>query len=227
MIDIKNLTMVYGGKAVLDNINLSLEKGQIVGLLGENGSGKTTLIRILTGLERNYQGEVNICANKPGNLTNNIVAYQPDHLPLDENLKIEEVCRVYSDFYEDFDSNKFYELLNSFEISKELKVKECSKGMKEKIQIALTLSRKAKIYILDEPMSGIDPKSRKIVLNTIIDNFDYEGLMIISTHLVLEVEKMLDRALFLDNGKLVVNESVDDIRENHHMGVEEYFTEVL
>lgn len=99
--------------------------------------------------------------------------------------------------------------------------------MKEKIQIALTLSRKAKIYILDEPMSGIDPKSRKIVLNTIIDNFDYEGLMIISTHLVHEVEKVLDRALFLDNGKLVVNESVDDIRENHHMGVEEYFTEVL
>ena len=132
-----------------------------------------------------------------------------------------------STFYEDFDLNKFYKLLNSFEISKELKIKECSKGMKEKIQIALTLSRKAKIYILDEPMSGIDPKSRKIVLNTIIDNFDYEGLMIISTHLVHEVEKVLDRALFLDNGKLVVNESVDDIRENHHMGVEEYFTEVL
>lgn len=227
MIDIKNLTMVYSGRAVLDNVNLSLDQGQIVGLLGENGSGKTTLIRILAGLERNYQGVVSICGNRPGSITNDIVAYQPDHLPLDENLKIEEVCSVYSTFYEDFDLNKFYKLLNSFEISKELKIKECSKGMKEKIQIALTLSRKAKIYILDEPMSGIDPKSRKIVLNTIIDNFDYEGLMIISTHLVLEVEKVLDRALFLDNGKLMVNESVDDIRENHHMGVEEYFTEVL
>lgn len=227
MIDIKNLTMVYSGRAVLDNVNLSLSQGQIVGLLGENGSGKTTLIRILAGLERNYQGDVDICGNRPGSITNHIVAYQPDHLPLDENLEIEEVCSIYSIFYEDFDLNKFYKLLNSFEISKELKIKECSKGMKEKIQIALTLSRKAKIYILDEPMSGIDPKSRKIVLNTIIDNFDYQGLMIISTHLVLEVEKVLDRALFLDNGKLVVNESVDDIRENHHMGVEEYFTEVL
>lgn len=227
MIDIKNLTMVYNGRAVLDNVNVSLSQGQIVGLLGENGSGKTTLIRILAGLERNYQGCVSICGNMAGRLTNNIVAYQPDHLPLDENLKIEEVCSIYSTFYEDFDLNKFYKLLNSFEISKELKIKECSKGMKEKIQIALTLSRKAKIYILDEPMSGIDPKSRKIVLNTIINNFDYEGLMIISTHLVSEVEKVLDRALFLDNGKLVLNETVDDIRINHNMGVEEYFTEVL
>ena len=227
MIDIKDLTMVYSGRAVLDNVNLSLDQGQIVGLLGENGSGKTTLIRILAGLERNYQGDVSICGNRPGSLTNDIVAYQPDHLPLDENLKIEEVCSVYSIFYGDFDLNKFYRLLNSFEISKELKIKECSKGMKEKIQIALTLSRKAKIYILDEPMSGIDPKSRKIVLNTIINNFDYEGLMIISTHLVSEVEKVLDRALFLDNGKLALNETVDDIRMNHNMGVEEYFTEVL
>ena len=227
MIDIKDLTMVYGGRAVVDNVNLNLDEGQIVGLLGENGSGKTTLIRILAGLERNYKGDVDICGSIPGGFTNDIVAYQPDHLPLDENLKIEEICAVYKTFFDDFDSNKFYNLLNSFEISKKLKIKECSKGMKEKIQIGLTLSRKAKIYILDEPMSGIDPKSRKIVLNTIIDNFDYDGLMIISTHLVHEVEKVLDRALFLDKGKLILNETVDDIRINHNMGVEEYFTEVL
>lgn len=227
MIDIKNLSKVYDGRAVLDNINLKLDQGQIVGLLGENGSGKTTLIRILAGLERSYQGEVNIDGEVPGGLTNDILAYQPDHLPLDEHMKIEKVSELYDDFFADFDSNKFYNLINGFEIPKELKIKECSKGMKEKIQIALTLSRKAQIYILDEPMSGIDPKSRKVVLNTIIDNFDYQGLMIVSTHLVSEVEKILDRALFLDDGKLVLNETVDDIRLNHHMGVEEYFTEVL
>lgn len=227
MIDIKNLTMVYSGRAVLDNVNLSLDQGQIVGLLGENGSGKTTLIRILAGLERNYQGDVKIEGANPGGFTNDILAYQPDHLPLNENLKIEEVCASYDSFFDDFNPNRFYDLLNGFDIARELKIKECSKGMKEKIQIALTLSRKAKIYILDEPMSGIDPKSRIIVLNTIINNFDYEGLMIISTHLVSEVEKVLDRALFLDNGKLALNETVDDIRMNHNMGVEEYFTEVL
>lgn len=227
MIDIKNLNMVYGGRVVLDNVNLNLEQGQIVGLLGENGSGKTTLIRILVGLERNYQGDVKIEGANPGGFTNDILSYQPDHLPLNENLKIEEVCATYDNFFDDFDSKRFYDLLNGFDIARELKIKECSKGMKEKIQIALTLSRKAKIYILDEPMSGIDPKSRKIVLNTIINNFDYEGLMIISTHLVSEVEKVLDRALFLDNGKLALNETVDDIRMNHNMGVEEYFTEVL
>lgn len=227
MIDIKNLNMVYGGRAVLDNVNLNLEQGQIVGLLGENGSGKTTLIRILAGLERNYQGDVKIDGLNPGGFTNDILAYQPDHLPLDENLKIEEVSDSYDNFFDDFDSKRFYDLLNGFDIARELKIKECSKGMKEKTQIALTLSRKAKIYILDEPMSGIDPKSRKIVLNTIINNFDYEGLMIISTHLVSEIEKVLDRALFLDNGKLALNETVDDIRINHNMGVEEYFTEVL
>ena len=227
MIDIKNLHIVYGNSLVLDNISLNLGQGQIVGLLGENGSGKTTLIRILAGLERNYQGDVLIDGTNPGGFTNNILAYQPDHLPLDENLRIDQLSSNYATFFADFYTEKFYELLNGFEISSKLKIKECSKGMKEKIQIALTLSRKAKIYILDEPMSGIDPKSRKIVLDTIINNFDYEGLMIISTHLVSEVEKVLDRALFLDNGKLVLNETVDDIRSKHNMGVQEYFTEVL
>lgn len=227
MIETKNLTMVYNGTAVLDNVNLNLEDGQLIGLVGENGSGKTTLLRILAGLERNYQGDVKINGELPGGNTNKMISYQPDHLALDENLKISQVVDMYAKFFDDFSSDKFYNLLEGFDISKELKIKECSKGMKEKVQIALTLSRKVKIYLLDEPLSGIDPKSRKTVLAAIIENFDYEGILLLSTHLIGEVERALDRVLFMDHGQLVVNESVDDIREKHHMGVEEYFTEVI
>ena len=227
MIETKNLTMVYNGTAVLDNVNLNLEDGQLIGLVGENGSGKTTLLRILAGLERNYQGDVKINGELPGGNTNKMISYQPDHLALDENLQISQVVDMYAKFFDDFSSDKFYNLLEGFDISKELKIKECSKGMKEKVQIALTLSIKAKIYLLDEPLSGIDPKSRKTVLTAIIENFDYEGILLLSTHLIGEVERALDRVLFMDHGQLVVNESVDDIREKHHMGVEEYFTEVI
>lgn len=227
MIEIKNLTKVYNGKAALDNVNLNISDGQIVGLVGENGSGKTTLLRILAGLERNYTGLVKINGKRPGGRTNTIVSYQPDHLPLDKNMKIDDVVTLYKKFYEDFDSKKFYDLLKSFDISSQLKLGECSKGMREKIQIALTLSRKAKIYLLDEPISGIDPKSRKMVINTIIENFDYNGILLISTHLISEVEKVLDRAIFIKSGQLIVDKTVDDIRLNHKMGVEDYFAEVM
>ncbi|WP_297282248.1 ABC transporter ATP-binding protein [uncultured Anaerococcus sp.] len=227
MIETKDLTMVYNGKAVLDNINLNLKDGQIIGLVGENGSGKTTLLRTLAGIERNYQGEVRINGKNPGGNTNDMVSYQPDHLALDENLKISQVADIYSKFFEDFSSNKFYDLIKGFDIGVDLKLKECSKGMKEKVQIALTLSRKTKVYLLDEPLSGIDPKSRKIVLTTIIENFDYEGILLLSTHLIGEMERALDRVIFISHGKVVVDDSVDSIREKHHMGVEDYFAEVI
>lgn len=227
MIDIENLTKVYNGKAALDNVNLNVKDGQIVGLVGENGSGKTTLLRILAGLERSYQGDVKINGKSPGGKTNLMVSYQPDHLALDDSLKISDVASIYKKFYEDFNDKKFYELIKSFDISPDLKIKECSKGMKEKVQIALTLSRKTKIYLLDEPLSGIDPKSRKMVLKTIIENFDYQGILLLSTHLIGEVERALDRVIFMNHGRCVVDESVDEIREKHHMGVEDYFTEVI
>lgn len=227
MIEIKDLTMIYGGRAVLDHVNLNLENGEIVGLLGENGSGKTSLLRILSGLERNYMGEVKIDGKNPGEETNIFVSYQPDHLPIDPSFKIEKLGKLYGNFFADFKEEKFMNLIEGFGIDKNLKIKECSKGMKEKIQIALSLSRKSKVYLLDEPMSGIDPKSRKVILQTIIDNFDYEGILLISTHLIGEIEKVLDRAIFIDQAKIIVNERVDDIREKKNMGVEEYFTEVI
>lgn len=227
MIEIKDLTMVYGGRAVLDHVNLNLENGEIVGLLGENGSGKTSLLRILSGLERNYTGLVKINGKNPGGVTNKYVSYQPDHLPVDPSFKIKKLGKLYGNFFSDFKEEKFMNLIEGFGIDKNLKIKECSKGMKEKIQIALSLSRKSQVYLLDEPMSGIDPKSRKVILQTIIDNFDYEGILLISTHLIGEIEKVLDRAIFIDQAKIIVNERVDDIREKKNMGVEEYFTEVI
>ncbi|WP_105301281.1 ABC transporter ATP-binding protein [Anaerococcus marasmi] len=227
MIEIKDLTMIYGGRAVLDHVNLNLENGEIVGLLGENGSGKTSLLRILSGLERNYTGLVKINGKNPGDVTNKYVSYQPDHLPVDPSFKIKKLGKLYGNFFSDFKEEKFMNLIEGFGIDKNLKIKECSKGMKEKIQIALSLSRKSQVYLLDEPMSGIDPKSRKVILQTIIDNFDYEGILLISTHLIGEIEKVLDRAIFIDQAKIIVNERVDDIREKKNMGVEEYFTEVI
>lgn len=227
MIEIKDLTMIYGGRAVLDHVNLNLENGEIVGLLGENGSGKTSLLRILSGLERNYTGLVKINGKNPGDVTNKYVSYQPDHLPVDPSFKIKKLGKLYGNFFSDFKEEKFMNLIEGFGIDKNLKIKECSKGMKEKIQIALSLSRKSQVYLLDEPMSGIDPKSRKVILQTIIDNFDYEGILLISTHLIGEIEKILDRAIFIDQAKIIVNERVDDIREKKNMGVEEYFTEVI
>ncbi len=227
MIEIKDLTMIYGGRAVLDHVNLNLENGEIVGLLGENGSGKTSLLRILSGLERNYTGLVKINGKNPGDATNEYVSYQPDHLPVDPSFKIKKLGKLYGNFFRDFKEEKFMNLIEGFGIDKNLKIKECSKGMKEKIQIALSLSRKSQVYLLDEPMSGIDPKSRKVILQTIIDNFDYEGILLISTHLIGEIEKVLDRAIFIDQAKIIVDERVDDIREKKNMGVEEYFTEVI
>lgn len=227
MIEIKDLTMIYGGRAVLDHVNLNLENGEIVGLLGENGSGKTSLLRILSGLERNYTGLVKINGKNPGDEANSYVSYQPDHLPIDPSFKIKKLGNLYGNFFSDFKEDKFMNLIEGFGIDKNLKIKECSKGMKEKIQIALSLSRKSQVYLLDEPMSGIDPKSRKVILQTIIDNFDYEGILLISTHLIGEIEKILDRAIFIDQAKIIVNERVDDIREKKNMGVEEYFTEVI
>lgn len=227
MIEVKNLSIAYGGRNVIDNMNVNIGKGKIIGLVGENGSGKSTLMRILAGLERNYKGDVKIDGQNPGGETNSEISYQPDHLPFDENTKVKEVGKLYQKFYSDFDIERFKRLIRSFSIGEDLKIKECSKGMRDKVQIAATLSRRTKVYLLDEPMTGIDPKARRTMLQTIIDNFDYEGVLIISTHLISEIERILDQVLFIADGKIMVNKTIDEIRENYHMSVEDYFTEVL
>lgn len=227
MLDIKNLKMTYKRKVVLDGLNLSLKKGEIVGLLGPNGSGKTTLLRILAGLEKNYKGEVKIGEYEPNHITKDFVSYQPDHLPLDTSYNLRQVSNLYSEFFEDFSREKFEKIIKDFKLDMDMKLKNMSKGMKDKVQIALSLSRKSDLYLLDEPMSGIDPAARKKIIDVIIDNFDYDGLMIISTHLISQIERLLDKVVFLSDGKIILEETIDVLREEHKMGVEEYFEEVF
>lgn len=227
MLEIKNLSIAYKNKLVLDKLNLYFKKGEIVGLLGPNGSGKTTLLRILAGLEKNYKGEVKIGGENPDYLTKSFVSYQPDHLPLDKSYNLVQISNLYDEFFEDFSKEKFEKIIRDFKLDMKMKIKNMSKGMKDKVQIALSLSRKSDLYLLDEPMSGIDPASRKKIMDVIIDNFDSDGLMIISTHLISQIERLLDKVVFISDGKIILEENIDDLRQKHKMGVEEYFEEVF
>lgn len=227
MLEIKNLSIAYKNKLVLDKLNLYFKKGEIVGLLGPNGSGKTTLLRILAGLEKNYKGEVKIGGENPDYLTKSFVSYQPDHLPLDKSYNLVKISNLYGEFFDDFSKEKFEKIIRDFKLDMKMKIKNMSKGMKDKVQIALSLSRKSDLYLLDEPMSGIDPASRRKIMDVIIDNFDSDGLMIISTHLISQIERLLDKVVFISDGKIILEENIDDLREKHKMGVEEYFEEVF
>lgn len=225
-ISIKNLNMRYRRK-VLDNLNLELDSGQIVGLVGPNGTGKSTLLRILAGLEKTYNGEILINGKKPDYNTYKEISYQADKFTLDEKISVKEVVKTYKKFFDDFDEDKFYKLFNEFKLPADSKVREMSKGMREKLQIALSLSRKTGIYLLDEPISGVDPSARKAIINIILNNFEEDSLLIISTHLISQIEPLLDRVLFLSEGKIYLNKTVDEIRSENNMGIEEYFTEVF
>ena len=225
-ISIKNLNMRYRRK-VLDNLDLELDSGQIVGLVGPNGTGKSTLLRILAGLEKTYKGEILINGKKPDYNTYKEISYQADKFTLDEEISVKEVVKTYKKFFDGFDENKFYKLFNEFKLPADSKVSEMSKGMREKLQIALSLSRKTGIYLLDEPISGVDPSARKAIINIILNNFEENSLLIISTHLISQIEPLLDRVLFLSEGKIYLNKTVDEIRSENNMGIEEYFTEVF
>lgn len=225
-LEIKNLSMGYKNK-VLDDLNLELEKGQIVGLVGPNGAGKSTLLRILAGLEMNYKGNVLIDGENITYKTAEILSYQPDKFALSEKLSVKEVVKTYKLFFKDFDEDKFYKIFNEFNLPQKAKVKEMSKGMREKMQIALSLSRKAEIFLLDEPISGVDPSARKSIIQTILNNFEEDNLIIVSTNLINQIEPLLDRVLFLSDGKIMINKTVDEIRSEENMSIEDYFTEVF
>lgn len=225
-LEIKNLSMGYKNK-VLDDLNLELEKGQIVGLVGPNGAGKSTLLRILAGLEMTYKGNALIDGENITYKTGEILSYQPDKFAMSEKLSVKEVVKTYKLFFKDFDEDKFYKIFNEFNLPQKAKVKEMSKGMREKMQIALSLSRKAEIFLLDEPISGVDPSARKSIIQTILNNFEEDNLIIVSTHLINQIEPLLDRVLFLSDGKIMINKTVDEIRSEENMSIEDYFTEVF
>ena len=223
----KNLTKTYGKKIALDHINLSLESGRIIGLLGPNGSGKTTLIKLINGLLTPSEGTLLINHMIPGVATKKIVSYLPERTYLDESQKVSDAISYFADFYEDFDTGRAKDMLDKLNIDPSLRIKTLSKGTKEKVQLILVMSRRAKLYCLDEPIAGVDPAARDYILNTIINNYEEDATILFSTHLISDVENILDHVIFIQNGKIRLQADVDDIRFNQGKSVDELFREVF
>ena len=228
LVELVGLTKSYDKKNVaVNNITLTLPKGKIIGLLGPNGSGKTTLIKMLNGLLTPTQGSIKINGQYVGVDTKAQVAYLPDRTYLSGGQKISEILDFFSDFYADFSKEKAIEMLQSLNIDPSVKLKTLSKGTKEKVQLILVMSRKADLYILDEPIAGVDPAARDYILRTIINNYNLDATVIISTHLIGDIEKVLDEVIFMRYGQLVLYTSVDNIREEKGKSVDAYFREVF
>jgi ABC-2 type transport system ATP-binding protein len=225
LIEIKDLTKSYGKKEALKNINLTIEPGKIYGLLGPNGSGKTTLIKIINNLLTPTKGEIKIKGNNPGIESKKIISYLPERTYLNMNFKVKELLDYFEDFYDNFDRKKAISLLKKLNINKEDKLKTMSKGTKEKVQLILVMSRKADLYILDEPIGGVDPASRDYILETIISNFSENASMIISTHLIQDIEGILDNVIFINKGKIILNDKADNIRTERNQTIDQVFRE--
>lgn len=227
IVECKNLSKAYGKKTALSHINLALESGHIIGLLGPNGSGKTTLIKLLNGLLTPSEGELYIGENPIGVESKKIVSYLPDQTYLNGNLKVREIIHYFKDFYADFDENRAYDMLKKLKIQPEHKLKTMSKGTKEKVQLILVMSRRAKLYILDEPIAGVDPAARDYILDTILSNYDEDATILISTHLISDIENILDKVIFIKDGQIVLTSSVDKIREEQQKSIDTLFREVF
>lgn len=227
LIEIEGLYKSYNKLLALNNLNLSLEGGQIVGLLGPNGSGKTTLIKILNDLLKADRGSILIDGKNPSTETKEVVAYLPDRNSLPDYMKIKDLINMQADFFKDFDAHKANSMIEDLGINTDMRFKSLSKGMGEKVQLALVMSRKAKVYLLDEPIGGVDPAARDYILRTIISNYNPESVVIISTHLISEIESVLDDVIFIKNGEIVLHKSPDLIREEYAKGVDELFREVF
>lgn len=228
LVEIEGLTKSYSSKvAAVNNINLKLSSGKIVGLLGPNGSGKTTLIKMINGLLTPDCGTITIDGDPVGYETKAKVAYLPDKTYLAENKSVKEILEFFADFYEDFSMERATEMLNNLGINLKAKMRTLSKGTKEKVQLILVMSRQAKLYVLDEPIAGVDPAARDYILKTIINNYNPDATVIISTHLISDIEQVLDEVIFMKYGHLVLYTSVDNIREQHGKSVDAYFREVF
>lgn len=225
LIEFKNVDKCFGKKKALDNISINIESGKIYGLLGPNGSGKTTMIKLINNLLSPSNGEVLVKGLKPGIESKKIVSYLPERTYLNMNMKVIELLKFFSDFYEDFDKEKALELLKKLNIEPNDKLKTMSKGTKEKVQLIVVMSRKADIYILDEPIGGVDPASRDYILETILNNYNEGASIIISTHLISDIEKILDDVIFINKGKIVLNETAENIRVNKKTTIDALFRE--
>lgn len=217
----------YGFKKVLKDINITIPKGRIVGLLGSNGSGKTTLIKLMNDLITPTKGEVLINGEKPGVNSKKIISYLPERTYLNMDMKVSEILEYFSDFYSDFDTQKAIKLLKKLNISTTDRLKTMSKGTKEKVQLVLVMSRKADLYILDEPIGGVDPAARDYILDTILTNFNKDASIIISTHLISDIERILDDVIFISNGEIVLYEEADKLRKKEKKSIDTIFREMF
>lgn len=221
------LTKRYGSTTALDRIDLTIEPGKIVGLLGPNGSGKTTLIKLINGLLTPDEGMVLINGQTPGVETKKLVSYLPDNSFLPSWMTAEQIIDLFCDFYEDFRPELAYEMLERLGISKTARLKTLSKGNKEKVCLILVMSRNALLYVLDEPIAAVDPATRDYVISTIINNYNPNASVLISTHIIADIEPVLDEAIFIDRGRIVLHKTVDEIRQENDMSVDSLFREVF
>ena len=227
LVQFQNVTKQYSDKKALDNVSFTLEPGKIYGLLGPNGSGKSTAIKIINDLLQPTSGTVLVNGSKPGVESKKIISYLPDRNYLNDWMKVEDAFKLFEDFYEDFDRTRAEEMLKSLNIASDARLKTLSKGTLEKVQLILIMARRAKLYVLDEPIAGVDPAARDYILQTILSNYGEESSILISTHLITDIEKVLDEVLFLQNGRIVLSGAVDDIRAEHGKSIDGLFREVF
>ncbi len=227
LLECKDLSKSYGSKRALEKVNLQLKSGRILGLLGPNGSGKTTLIKLAEGLLQPSEGQVLINGHIPAEDTKGKVAYLPDREFLPDYMTVEQLLKFYADFFNDFDTERAELMLKNLGINKSHRMKKLSKGTKEKVQLILTMSRDAKIYILDEPIAGVDPAARDYILKTIISNYSPDSLVIICTHLIADIESVLDEVVFLKEGRVVLHKEADVLREETGKSIDGLFREVF
>ena len=227
VLECKDLSKHYGNAPALNHVSLAVEPGRIVGLLGPNGSGKTTLIKLANGLLTPSEGEVLVCDMAPGKESHASVSYLPERTCIPTWMSVKQLLDFYGDFYRDFNRKAAEEMLTHLNIRLTLRIKQMSKGTREKVQLIMVMSRAAKLYLLDEPIGGVDPATRDYILSTIIGNYNPEAAVIISTHLIADVEKVLDEVIFINQGQVVLQSSVDEIREEKGMSVDALFREVF
>ena len=223
LLECKNLCKNYDEKQVLKDVNLKVSSGKIIGLLGKNGTGKTTLIKLINDLLTPTSGEVLIEGKKPGVESKEIIAYLPERTYLDKGMTVKEAIKYFKEFYKSFDETKAYKLLKDLDLDENTKISKMSKGMQEKLQLILVMSRDAKLYILDEPLGGVDPATRDYILDTILSNFSEGASVIISTHLISDIERILDEVIFIDKGKIVLTSSADELRNKENASIYEIF----
>lgn len=227
ILEIKNLTKFYANIKAVDNVSFEVPKGRIVGLLGPNGSGKTTIIKIINDLIHDYRGDVAVDGGKIGIHSKSVISYLPDIMHIPQQFTPRECIGIFRDFYGDFDTERIHRLLKKLDINPDKSISKLSKGTKEKVALSLVMSRRAKLYILDEPIAGVDPAARDLILKTILDNFDEGSSMLISTHLIDDVENIFDSVILLKEGKIILNDEAENIRQREKKSIDQLFRELF